>query len=161
MKNAICTQAARGERLGVVLECIWWRVRAGVGNRQSLSVFEQYELQFEAAAVNGAGFDISGYAKAPGMRARAHGAQLLNRDVVTLTVLHAGVSEIAQRKNDHQGRGTKLNVFARSRRHSRPPPSNFILPVWLGSRRWVKDADGNRMEFGQCTEFYMWNALPA
>ena len=104
MENAIASEAALGQGLRAVFECVRWRLGPVVNNIEYLIVFNQYEINIRSAALDGPGLYVSCHAQALGVCPVAHPAQFFDGDVVALALLYAGVGKISERQqDDHHG----------------------------------------------------------
>jgi len=104
MKNAVAPISADRQSLGVVLEGIWWRLLAFVGNLQVLIVLNEHECGIGAVMVDGAGRDIARHPQVARVGLLAHRLQFLDGDVVALVRLYAAYGEIGDHSHDHEDR---------------------------------------------------------
>ena len=72
-----------------------------------------------ALALDGTGFHVAGDAQTLAVSAVAHGIQLLQRDVVALTLLYAGIGQVSEPQHDDRDDDSELSVFAPARVHTR------------------------------------------
>ena len=71
-----------------------------------------------AALLDGAGLHESGDPEMLAVGGVAHGPKLFDGHIVTFTLLHAGIGEIAKRANDDRDSHAELDVFTFGLRHN-------------------------------------------
>src|SRR6202521_2031383 len=96
MEDAIASETAVCQRLGIVLEGIGRRFRTTVRDRQSLVVLYKDKLNFCAVALDRTGLNVPRDAQALGVGGVSHTTQFLDGDVVTLAFLDASVSQVSE-----------------------------------------------------------------
>src|ERR1700685_1801990 len=135
MEDAVASEAAVGQRLGIVLEGIRRRLGAAVRNLKRLIVLDQDKLNFCAVPLDRARLHISRDAQPLGVGRISHAAQFFNRDVVALTLLDAGISHVSKRQQDDYRRATEFKVPAGFAGHKNPRYTNSIPRLGHGSSR--------------------------
>src|SRR6185437_5121373 len=86
------------------------------------------------AALNRAGLHVAGDAQALGIGAIAHPMQLFDGDVVALTLLHAGVGQVAQGEQNQHHRDPEFQELTGLRRHE-----GTLLLTLLAAETRVKE----------------------
>ena len=104
MEHAISPVRAHSQRLGTVFEGIGRGLHALVADLQRVTLLRENKFCIGAAALDGMGGYIAGYAEMTGVSLVAHGLQLANGDVVALVRLNSGDRQIHDgAQNDHYG----------------------------------------------------------
>src|SRR5450432_2788112 len=131
MKDTVASVTAVGQRLGVVFESVRRRFAAAVSNGQDFVALYQGEIDLGSVALNRAGLNVAGHAKALGVSAITHALQFFDGYVVTLAFLHACVGQIGQRDKDQGGGTAELQKFAGLVGHKSDSAARKTLRVTL------------------------------
>src|ERR1700722_15467720 len=117
LENSIGTDFAIGQGLRFVFERVGRSFGACVIHRQSLVLLHQHELHVRSVTLDRTGFHVSRNPQPLRVRSRAHGMQFFDGDVITLTVLHPGIGEIAEQHDNQHRDGPELQICISLARH--------------------------------------------
>src|SRR5580658_1800387 len=116
-ENAIRTNLSIRKGLRFVFEGVGRSFRPGVVHGESLILFDQHELHMRSVTLDRPRLHVSRNPQPLRIRSRAHGMQFFDGDVITLTVLHPGIREIAEQHDNQHRDGPELQICVSLARH--------------------------------------------
>ena len=126
MKDAIATEAAFGQSLGIVLESIGRRLGPVVGDREAKVVFDEDEVHLGTGPLDGSGLDIAGNPEALAVGAVAHAVKFFDGDVVAFALLYAGVGQVGEGEQDDNRHRAEFQISAGLTGHGELHPTAIL-----------------------------------